>query len=1327
MGVIALVAKAPKGWLDKERWVEVRRFRETLKLLCLAPCLRNRPRITDPYSSLVTMWYNATRGLNLDSKKLTTSHEGIKIRSENIAQDVRDVLTGLIQCEGRGDAATLKMRIGLGSIGYRTDIAITGMDELLVQLSAVHTTPDNPKRSADSNESNSSTPVPTKDNTDKTVRLPKSPDLMQSDGLTVPCFVGREELLKDIEKWIDEGPEPYCLIQAPAGRGKSTFAGIVLRYITTNRSKDIASAFVPIDLRTGQNDQRTVLDRFVATLNAIYCDLPDSLPRAEHSCRETSRRLLTKPPPRHKRLVVIIDGLDEENDYIQWRGMFPDVPQPHLRIIALARPADKFGTPWEQRFGWDQYTLPGYRNFDLPPLNENHIKDAVGRVVPRVDEHYRVELSAELYRLTDGEPFILGLYLKELEGLDVALPGHFARLLTSWRGERKGFSSYFDRWWADHRRLRGGAIPENNVYKVLNFLALSKGPLSLGDFYGMIGVHAQTNHLRDILHDIGRFTTETNEGFCFQNSFLKEYFTGLLSPQEIRDLNQQYAEYARRILHEEDQGTKGEALTPYFAKHATEHLIQVGLSLSDTRALLAPPWLKRIMHESPGLECLGRDLSHIARFMRNSSGNSIGTDFEYAEWLPLMARCYTRLGQQCDHNWMLHDEIIVALYEIGYWPLSQCIMSSDWSWSRRTAELAVRLACAARPLDHAEGRFVLENGARILDRCPDPFVHANIAVGWMRYGEEDKCLNILKEMLPCRHQCLAAMRASRIAAADSSKRHLFKLAVQWCRKVSSIAEQAVCLGVIHRHSDDPVLRRQIEAEIRKLGRSMRIPSVDRIAVFAEIMLCCRNAAEKARVRRKIMDDVDSLANSGKLADSPAGQIYSTTNTDRISLLFMFHDPWGGYEVHSGIQEYYALLQDISETVCQRNNSSDFQAQSQLTTCYVKMIAKVQDVVGMCGKKFARFPVSVLSEIDDEIDRALVCIEASRHVPDTLTRKQLIMHAASLAPGKEDDLPVARVAALASLLSRKNRRVYWQNIALAGVKPREYREAYTAICLAREDDCRKQIEVAINILPDAMQVIAHKLILARRSLSVAPSQVVEVLLGEEDAWLIDRKIASICESMVCSKQADEAPAYMHCRLVGLSRRRQTQEQLQHLLLEELSIGYSDDAWLKIVEQAISASAVISPSLLHAVEQCKTQRSARVLSDAREKIVALASWDADIVRIKNSGTPRDICGTWLRAWSLVKQNDITEVLLGCDMKVRRATVSAILDWTSSFGRGDALSALERLMPIFKAIDTDVDEIIENVLDEVVNVHRDILPRISGRLYSGRHRVPWITSGW
>ena len=409
-------------------------------------------------------------------------------------------------------------------------------------------------------------------------------------------FGGREKDLKTLDAWLDDATAPpYLLMAAPAGRGKSA---LLVRWTRQLLAwPNISLVFVPISIRFRTNLSGVTFATLAARLATLH---GETIPNTPSTSTEVWRGLVTdylrRPLPNGERLVVVLDGLDEAADWEAGPDLFPLTPPDHVRVVVSARyrAGDVETSDWLRRLGWER---PGLAtSYDLDKLTS----EGVGLVLesmgfPLAQLGASVDIVAELYRLTEGDPLLVKLYVEDLwshkERVASLKPQDLGTL-------KPGLEGYFNRWWDDQRKLWGKESPlkAQNVQTVLNLLACSLGPLTQDDVIHLTQhIKMNTWDLEEALRPLERFVIGDGKihGYVLSHPRLGNYFEGRLSASEQQAWQQRFLDWGKDTVLALEQGTLAPTKAPaYIVQYYGAHLEQAHAPAETLLTLVCHGWSK---------------------------------------------------------------------------------------------------------------------------------------------------------------------------------------------------------------------------------------------------------------------------------------------------------------------------------------------------------------------------------------------------------------------------------------------------------------------------------------------------------------------------------------------------------------------------------------------------------------------------------------------------------------------------------------------------------------------------------------------------------------
>jgi hypothetical protein len=405
-------------------------------------------------------------------------------------------------------------------------------------------------------------------------------------------FGGREEALQALDRWLDDPTAPpYLLLAAPAGRGKSA---LLVRWLERlrQRAPDLPVVFVPVSLRYETASQAVFFAALAARLAHLFGEkVPADLNQAPAIWRGMVSEYLMSQHLPNGRLLVVLDGLDEATDWQAGPDLFPFQPPPGLRIVVSARylAGERGPEGWLRRLEWDRHRLA--RPLDLDPLTREGVAEVLQNMGFPLDElGRRVDIVAELHRLSEGDPLLVRLYVDDLWAKGEAA----ARLQPEdLRSLRPGLEGYFDRWWEDQRKQWGEKAPlkEPAVREVLNLLAAALAPLGQEDLLALSGLNTWT--LEEALRPLARLVVGDGKqhGYAFSHPRLGQYFWEKLSRGEQHALDRRFLDWGLGCVEGLRRGEMAPRdVSPYLVRALGGHLTRAGAGPEDWLRLVHGAW-----------------------------------------------------------------------------------------------------------------------------------------------------------------------------------------------------------------------------------------------------------------------------------------------------------------------------------------------------------------------------------------------------------------------------------------------------------------------------------------------------------------------------------------------------------------------------------------------------------------------------------------------------------------------------------------------------------------------------------------------------------------
>lgn len=406
-------------------------------------------------------------------------------------------------------------------------------------------------------------------------------------------FGGRQTDLDHLDAWLDNLTQPpRLLLAAPAGRGKSALLAHWVQGLIDRA--DLAVVFIPISVRFRTNLASVVFAALAARLSKLHGKpLYGASDIAGEGWRSRAAHLLGSRLPNDRRLLAILDGLDEAADWAPGADLFPyDLPA-GTRVVVSARYLANMedAAAWQHRLGWER---PGRAQvMELPGLT----REGVGEVLQSMGISGAANLAAELCRLSEGDPLLVKLYVDRLYTHREGAAGLRPEDLP---GLPPGLTGFFDRWFDEQRALWGEQAPlkEPAVQAVLDVLACALGPLprdGLLDHLTAPAVALTSWTLDEALRSLARLVIGDGrtQGYVFSHPRLGGYFNEKLSPNQRRAVIDRFLCWGADTLAALKEGSvTPSSVSPYLVEHYRAHLEGAGQAADSFLPLISDGWAR---------------------------------------------------------------------------------------------------------------------------------------------------------------------------------------------------------------------------------------------------------------------------------------------------------------------------------------------------------------------------------------------------------------------------------------------------------------------------------------------------------------------------------------------------------------------------------------------------------------------------------------------------------------------------------------------------------------------------------------------------------------
>ncbi|BDI05971.1 TIR domain-containing protein [Sphaerotilus microaerophilus] len=369
-------------------------------------------------------------------------------------------------------------------------------------------------------------------------------------------FGGRSAILAELDDFLGQDQRRSLMLCAPSGTGKTA---LLLQWVLRLQTRaDVVPVFLPISRRYGSADWQGVSQRLLRALRHLHREDGEPIPVGDdvgHAVRDYLRRAV----PNGRRLVVVIDGLDEAVGWTPDRNLLPTEFGAGVRVVASAREQAKAGwQDWCETLGW---AVPRTTRLPLSKLTRADLLAAVRQT--GISGAEAATLAAGLFEATGGDPFEVRMRLNH-DGGALAPDADLAQALQHAEDER--------------------------VNALLSLLAAAFGPLTGIEirslmpafFANKVQLTATVVKVRRWLSGDG--SDEAPYDLCHARvrERLREE---LLEAQDLQAMERLFIDWGERSLQAEPS-----QLPRYLQHYAVAHLMRAGLGRRVRELLLdAPP------------------------------------------------------------------------------------------------------------------------------------------------------------------------------------------------------------------------------------------------------------------------------------------------------------------------------------------------------------------------------------------------------------------------------------------------------------------------------------------------------------------------------------------------------------------------------------------------------------------------------------------------------------------------------------------------------------------------------------------------------------------
>jgi hypothetical protein len=401
-------------------------------------------------------------------------------------------------------------------------------------------------------------------------------------------FGGRDQELRQLDEWLDSAnAEPYLLLSGGAGSGKSALLAQWSRRLLGR--DECTVVLVPVSIRFRTNLAGVVFPILATRLAEIHGERTPRGDTPPEVWRGVVSTYLARELPPGRRLVLVLDGLDEGADWNAGPDLFPLAPPSGLRIVASARhtAVAPDSDTWLRRLGWD--AAGRARSMALRALTPEGITDVLRNTASLTESSGDPsKVAREIYRLTAGDALLIYLYVSDLQrGTTLA---HLTRVTP-------GLEGYFTTWWDDQRAVWGAATPlrQKDVQAILSILSMALGPLTRDDILALAPRDADLSGwtLDDALRPVERFVTRSGseDVYVFSHPRFGAFLRDRMGAAEQRRWESRYLQWGEQTLDAlREQRLEPEDVSSYLVHYFGVHLEHSHSGAASLLRLASAAW-----------------------------------------------------------------------------------------------------------------------------------------------------------------------------------------------------------------------------------------------------------------------------------------------------------------------------------------------------------------------------------------------------------------------------------------------------------------------------------------------------------------------------------------------------------------------------------------------------------------------------------------------------------------------------------------------------------------------------------------------------------------
>lgn len=381
-------------------------------------------------------------------------------------------------------------------------------------------------------------------------------------------FGGREAELKQLHTFVSTRSMGYLLVTAQPGFGKTALLANWIKTFPCT-GQDVCYHF--ISRLDGVADEEIALLNLCQQLAAFH-ELGGELPTRTVELRSLYRQLLSTPPPTARRLIVVLDGLEEALNWTSDPGpdLFP-YPLPEGVFVVFSAP-EVSDVDWLAKLELDPDTVSTLRLTTLGTGEITSLLKSAGHIAAQCAQN--PAFISTLHDISEGDPLYLHFLVEDVQR------GRITEKNVN--QQPSGLNGYLEKWWKQLDEDVDVTRQETNA--LLGVLTIARGPLRVAELAGITPTLAKGMLLkRELSGELRRYLIGNgHDGYALCHPRFADYLKKIFLPAEQQAFRDQLLGYCEHWR---------EHKSAYTLSHYPAHLFELDRD-DELFALINKDWME---------------------------------------------------------------------------------------------------------------------------------------------------------------------------------------------------------------------------------------------------------------------------------------------------------------------------------------------------------------------------------------------------------------------------------------------------------------------------------------------------------------------------------------------------------------------------------------------------------------------------------------------------------------------------------------------------------------------------------------------------------------